>query len=71
MKKMLRNALIALLTCSTSAFAATTAASDGGFLVSLFVGFFALILVFQLVPACIMLFAMIKGLVSSGSEVHH
>jgi hypothetical protein len=72
MKKMLRNALIALFTCSSSAFAASTAtSSEGGFLLSLFIGFFALILVFQLVPATLMLIGMIKGLLSDESQVHY
>lgn len=72
MKKMLRNTLIALFTCSTSAFAAEAAAStDSGFLLSLFIGFFALILVFQIVPAAIMLFGMIKGLLSGKTQVHY
>ena len=72
MKKMLRNALIALFTCSSSAFAASAASStEGGFLLSLFIGFFALILVFQLVPATIMLIGMIKGLWSGKTQVHY
>jgi hypothetical protein len=72
MKNTLRNALIALLTCSSTAFAAgTTASTQGGFLISLFVGFFALILVFQLVPATIMLIGMVKGLLSGKEQVHY
>ncbi|WP_303720857.1 hypothetical protein [Malonomonas rubra] len=72
MKKMLRNALIALFTCSSSAFAASTATStEGGFLLSLFIGFFSLILVFQLVPATIMLIGMIKGLWSGKTQIHY
>lgn len=63
MKNILRNALIALFTCSSSAFAAETVASnDGGFLLILFGGFFALIIVSQLVPATILFFGMLKGL---------
>ena len=65
MKNTLRNTLIALFTFSSSAFAAgTTSASGGGLLLSLFVGFFALIIVCQLVPATIMLVGMLKGLFS-------
>jgi hypothetical protein len=72
MKNTLRNALIALFTFSSSAFAASTAvSSDGGFLLSLFIGFFALILVFQLVPATIMLIGMIRGLLSAKQQVHY
>lgn len=72
MKNILRIALIALLTCSTSAFAAdTVASSSGGFLLSLFIGFFALILVFQIVPAVLMLIGMVKGLVGQESRAHN
>ena len=72
MKNTLRNALIALFTCSSSAFAAgTTASNEGGLLLSIFIGFFALILVFQLVPATIMLIGMVKGLLSGKTQVHY
>ena len=73
MKKMLRNSLIALFALSSSAFAAggTVPSTDGGLLVSIFIGFFALILVFQLVPATIMLIGMIKGLLSGKTQVHY
>lgn len=63
MKNTLRNTLIALITFSSSAFAAgNSGAGEGSLLLSLFVGFFALIVVFQLVPATIMLVGMIRGL---------
>ncbi|MDX2481519.1 MAG: hypothetical protein QNK24_14440, partial [Desulfuromusa sp.] len=53
----------ALITLSSSAFAAgTNGASGGGLLLSLFIGFFALIIVCQLVPATIMLVGILKGL---------
>lgn len=72
MKKSLRNALIALLASSSSAFAAGTVSTGGsGLLLSLFIGFFALILVCQLVPATIMLIGMIKGVVSGKTQVHY
>ena len=72
MKNALRNTLIALFTCSSSAFAAgTTTSSEGGFLLSLFIGFFALILVFQLVPATLMLIGMVKGLLSGKTQVNY
>jgi len=72
MKNTLRNALIALFTCSSPAFATTAAVeTDGGLLVSIFIGFFALILVFQLVPATIMLIGMVKGLLSGKTQVHY
>jgi len=63
MKNTLRNTLIALFTFSSSAFAASnSSATGGGLLLSLFIGFFALIIVCQLVPATIMLIGTLKGL---------
>lgn len=62
MKNTLRNTLVALITFSSSAFAAAEAgAGEGSLLLSLFIGFFALIVVFQLVPATIMLIGMLRG----------
>ncbi len=70
MKTTLRNTLIALLTFSSSSvFAASTAgAGEGGLLVSLFLGFFALIVVFQLVPAALMLVGILRGLFGRDRE---
>ncbi|SDZ97955.1 hypothetical protein SAMN05660420_01995 [Desulfuromusa kysingii] len=63
MKNTLRNTLIALITFSSSAFAAgNTTGGSAGLLISLFVGFFALIIICQLVPATIMLVGTLKGL---------
>ncbi|MDT8419642.1 MAG: hypothetical protein RQ754_04370 [Desulfuromonadales bacterium] len=63
MKNTVRNTLIAMAIFSTSAFAAgSNVSGEGGLLVSLFVGFFALIIVFQLVPAALMLIGLFKGL---------
>ena len=63
MKKILRNGLIALLTFATSAFAAVGSGSgEGSLLLSLFIGFFSLIIVFQVVPACLLFVGMVKGL---------
>lgn len=63
MKNKFRNAMIALIACSTPAFAAAqSGAGEGSLLLSLFIGFFALIIVFQLVPATIMLIGLIRGL---------
>ena len=65
MKGILRNSLIALFTFSTAAFAANGADDgQGGFLLSLFIGFFALIIVFQIVPAFLLCVGMIKGLIT-------
>ncbi len=69
MKATLPNALIALLTFSSYAYATEAAgAGDGGLLVSLFLGFFALIIVFQLVPATLMLVGILKGLFGRDRE---
>lgn len=63
MKRTLLNSLIALFAFSSTAFAAgSTGAGEGGLLVALFLGFFALIVVFQLVPAALMMFGMLRGL---------
>jgi hypothetical protein len=72
MKNILRNLLIALLTGSSSAFAANAASNtEGGLLISLLIGFFTLILIFQLIPASLMLVGMLRGLFSGKSEAHY
>lgn len=67
MKTKIRNLLIPLLACSaTSAFAADSALQEGGSpLIWLFIGFMALVLMVQAIPAGIMLFSMIKAVFSS------
>ena len=63
MKSIIRNTLVALICFASPAFAATEAVGEGGsFLLTLFIGFFALIIVFQLVPATILFFGMLKSL---------
>jgi hypothetical protein len=67
---VMKNTLIslaALLLSGTSlASAAPNAAAAGGsFLGYLFLGFFALIIVSQVVPACLLFYGMIKGVLSS------
>ncbi len=62
MKNIIRNTLL-ILSCSSSAYAAVDAGAEGGsFLLTLFIGFFALIIVFQLVPAVILFVGLLKGL---------
>lgn len=71
MKNTLRNTLIALITFSSTTFAAASSngnAGEGSLLLSLFIGFFALIVVFQLVPAVLMFIGMIKGLAGKNSK---
>lgn len=63
MKRILQSTLISLIGFSSSAFAGATAgAGEGSLLVALFLGFFALIVVFQLVPATLMLIGILRGL---------
>ena len=63
MKTAIRNSLIVLASFSTTAFAAAEAAGEGSsFLLTLFIGFFALIIVFQLVPAVLLFAGLLKGL---------
>ena len=65
MKKAIINSLIILAGLSTSAFAAAETAGQGSnFLLTLFIGFFALIIVCQLVPAVLLFTGMLKGLFS-------
>jgi hypothetical protein len=70
MKNLVRNTLIAFVCFSSSAFAAAESSLEGGsFLLTLFIGFFALIIVFQLVPATILFFGMLKGLFSRDHKI--
>ncbi|RNC72735.1 MAG: hypothetical protein ED859_01880 [Desulfuromonadales bacterium] len=56
-------ALLAILASSTTVLAAGSAESEGnGFLVTLFLAFGALIIVFQLVPGLLLFGSMVKGL---------
>lgn len=62
MKTILCSALVVLFGFASSAFAATEADGGSSLLLFLFLGFFALIIVFQLVPAVILFYGMLKGL---------
>lgn len=66
MKVRIINLLVPLFACSaTSAFASNAGISDGGGpLVWFFIGFGALVLMFQAVPATILLYSMIKAVFS-------
>lgn len=69
MKKIFSNTAGLLLMITGSAFAGTGGQSDeNGWLWMLFLGFGALILVFQLVPSVILFGSMLKGLFSSTSK---
>lgn len=67
MKSLLKAIALTLAACS-SAFAAGSASEDAGLLVYLFAGFFAVIIITQLVPATILLFGMLKGIFSPESK---
>ena len=73
MKKMIRNCITTLIFATTTvspAIAAAAPAEKGGsLLLTLFIGFFALIVVFQLVPACLLFIGILKGLFSKKQDV--
>ena len=73
MKNMIRNTIITFVFAATAvspAFATAVPAENGGsMLLTLFLGFFALIVVFQLVPACLLFVGILKGLFSKKQNV--
>ena len=70
MKSTFKNALFtALIGCASAAYAASSAEGEGSsFLLALFLGFGALIIVFQLFPGGMLFFSMVKGLFSSAPK---
>ena len=73
MKNVIRNSMLTLfcaVTVVSPALAAAAPVEKGGsLLLTLFIGFFALIVVFQLVPACLLFVGILKGLFSKKQEV--
>ena len=68
--KTLRTLVTVLISSATTALAATgVQGQEHGILVYFFIGFFALIIVSQLVPALILFFGMVKGVFSSSEKV--
>lgn len=64
--KTLRMFISMVAGSASAAYAATGVQSEGaGILTYFFVGFFALIIVSQLIPAMILFFGMVKGIFSS------
>jgi len=61
--------IIATLATTTTAFAANGAAEEPGILVWGFMGFCAVILVGQLVPAAMLVIGAVKGLATAPKEV--
>ena len=67
--KMLRILLSMVVGSASAVYAATGAPSEGaGLLTYCFVGFFAMIVVFQLVPAMVLFAGMVKGLFSHAEK---
>jgi len=63
MKRAIRNSLILLSGLSSISYAASEVQVGGdSFLLTLFVGFFALIIVLQLIPALMLFAGLLKGL---------
>ena len=66
------NAIIATIATTTTAFAANGASTDEpGLLAWGFIGFCAVILVGQLVPAAMLVIGAVKGLATAPKEVKH
>jgi len=64
------NALLIILATASAAFAAaSTKVYSSGILLFAFLGLCALVVVAQLLPALMVLFGMVKGLVMKGKEV--
>jgi hypothetical protein len=64
MKEIIRGAMLVLIGTAAVAHAGDLQGEGSGLLVTLFLGFGAVILVFQLVPGMLLLGSMIKGLFS-------
>jgi hypothetical protein len=62
------NTIIATLATTTTAFAANSAANEPGLLAWGFMGFCAVILVGQLVPAAMLVIGAVKGLATAPKE---
>jgi hypothetical protein len=67
MKEIIRSVMLVLIGTVAVAHAGDIQAEGGGLLVTLFLGFGAVIIVFQLVPGLLLLGSMIKGLFSLNS----
>ena len=66
------NTLFATVATTTAAFAANGAPTEEpGLMAWAFIGFCAVVLVGQLVPAAMLLIGMVKGLVAAPKDVKH
>ena len=65
------NTIIATIATTTTAFAANGAADEPGILAWAFMGFCAVVLVGQLVPAAMLVIGAVKGLATAPKEAKH
>jgi hypothetical protein len=68
MKRSFINSTAILMTGAANAFAGSGTSEQGGWLWTLFIGFGALIIVFQLIPATVLFGSMLKGLFSATAK---
>ena len=68
MKRSIVNVIAMILVIAAAAFADDGASEQGGWLWALFIGFGALIIVFQLIPATVLFGSMLKGLFSATAK---
>lgn len=68
MKRSAMNGAAILVILAANAFADTGTSDQGGWLWTLFIGFGALIIVFQLVPATVLFGSMLKGLFTATAK---
>ncbi len=68
MKRSIMNGAAILMILAANAFADTGTSDQGGWLWTLFIGFGALIIVFQLVPATVLFGSMLKGLFTATAK---
>lgn len=68
MKRSLMNTAALLMFVAANAFADSGTSDQGGWLWTLFIGFGALIIVFQLIPATVLFGSMLKGLFSATAK---
>jgi len=69
MKNIIKNVLLILASFSSAAYAGSQAdTGGGGFLVAIFLGFCALIVLFQLVPAAILFVSLVRGMFTKRSK---
>ena len=68
--RTIATAAVATMTAATPAFAAPTYTDNSGLLVWTFLGFCAVIVVAQVLPAVMMMVGIVKGVASEHTEAH-